>query len=136
MEIKAYETLHDDAKYIRIKVFVEEQGFNEEFDTTDNICTHIVLYDENKPVATVRFYKENNDYYIGRLAVLKEYRGLHLGAKAVKEAERLIAQKGGKTVILHSQWQAKEFYEKQGYTQFGECDYDESCLHCWMKKSL
>lgn len=138
MILKSYDALTDEAKYVRTAVFVEEQGFKEEFDALDDISTHIVAFDEDKPVGNVRFYydSDKNDYFIGRLAVLKEYRGSGLGALLVKEAQRLAKQMGAKRILLHSQVQAKNFYLKQGYTEFGEQDFDEGCPHQWMKKVL
>ena len=136
MVTENYNFLPDEAKEIRIKVFVEEQGFKQEFDELDSICTHLVTFDNDNPCATVRFYEQNSVYYIGRLAVLKEYRSKHLGAKIVNEAERLIKAKGGKEIRLHSQVQAMPFYQKQGYIPFGEQDFDEDCPHQWMKKEI
>lgn len=43
-EIKLFSTgLPEDAKQIRTAVFVDEQGFHEEFDETDDISIHAVL---------------------------------------------------------------------------------------------
>ena len=36
MEIEMYEQLPEDAKRIRVKVFMEEQGFENEFDDIEN----------------------------------------------------------------------------------------------------
>ena len=72
MNAKTYTTLPQEAKDIRIKVFIKEQGFENEFDDIDQISSHIVVFDETKPVGTCRFFKENNHYTIGRVAVLKE----------------------------------------------------------------
>ena len=136
MITKNYVVLPKEAKEIRIKVFMNEQGFKDEFDELDKICTHLVTFDGDIPCATVRFYGQNGAYYIGRLAVIKEYRGKHLGAVIVNEAEKLIKEKDGKEIRLHSQVQAMPFYAKQGYTPFGEQDFDEDCPHMWMKKEL
>lgn len=138
MDIKNYNALPDEARYIRMTVFVEEQGFNEEFDTIDGISTHLVMFDAEKAVATGRFYfdAQRREYLIGRLAVLMEYRGKGCGAELVKEAERLIRQRGGKTVSLHAQCRARAFYERLGYVPFGESDFDEDCPHQWMRKAL
>lgn len=138
MDIKIYEkVLPDEAKYVRETVFVMEQGFKEEFDTTDNISVHLVAFDDGKAAGTCRYYKDDeNIFYIGRLAVLKEYRCLHVGSELLKAAQESIKAKGGKIIRLHSQWQARKFYEKQGYKTFGKADYDESCLHIWMEKKL
>ena len=95
MITKSYDTLPQCAKDIRINVFIKEQGFQEEFDKLDGISDHLVTFDGDKPCATVRFYEQDGIYYIGRLAVLKEYRSKHLGAKIVNEAEKIIKEKGG-----------------------------------------
>ena len=141
MEIKSYNALPPQARLIREEVFVKEQGFREEFDSIDKISTHIVITDGDKPVAVGRFYCKNNprgekEYFIGRLAVMREYRGRGIGASVIKEAERLIKEQDGSCVLLHSQCRAAEFYEKQGYKKFGEIDYDEDCPHIWMRKFL
>lgn len=134
--IKNFAVLPEDAKNIRTTVFVEEQGFCEEFDDIDNISAHLVLYCNNQPAAVCRFYCESNQYFIGRLATLKQYRGNGFGAMLVAEAERLIKETGGESVMLHSQCRAMAFYEKAGYVPFGESDFDEDCPHQWMKKTL
>lgn len=117
-------------------MFINEQGFQEEFDELDGISNHLVTFDGDKPCATVRFYEQDGIYYIGRLAVLKEYRSHHLGAKIVNEAEKIIKEKGGREIRLHSQVQAMPFYQKQGYIPFGKQDFDEDCPHQWMKKEI
>lgn len=138
MTLKSYDTLPDESVFVRTAVFVEEQGFKEEFDDIDDISTHIVAFDLDKPVGNVRFFFDRNKgkYIIGRLAVLKNYRSFGVGAMLIKEAERLAKKKGASEICLHSQVQAKQFYIKQGYTEFGEQDFDEDCPHQWMKKNL
>ena len=79
MNTKIFTSLPQDAKDIRIEVFMNEQGFENEFDEIDTISHHIVVFDEGKPIGTCRFFKENNHYTIGRVAVLKEYRNQHIG---------------------------------------------------------
>lgn len=133
---KIYKSLPDEAKYIRTKVFVEEQGFKEEFDSIDNTCTHMVMFESNAPCAVVRYCKSGEKYVIGRLAVIKEYRGSGIGAKIIAEAEKSIKAEGGREIVLHSQCRAMPFYEKQGYSPFGEIEYEEYCPHMWMKKEL
>lgn len=79
MNTKTYTTLPQEAKDIRIEVFMKEQGFENEFDKIDTISHHIVVFDEGKPIGTCRFFKENDHYTIGRVAVLKAYRNQHIG---------------------------------------------------------
>lgn len=140
MNIKVYtDGLPEEAKEIREKVFVEEQGFQEEFDSVDTEAAHIVVYlDKEQPAATCRVFwdGEMQSYVIGRLAVRREYRGMNLGAVAVEEAERYICEKGGCQIVLHAQCRVRAFYEKLGFAIYGEPDEEEGCPHIWMKKRL
>lgn len=138
MAVKSFDYLPEEAKKIRTKVFVEEQGFKEEFDKTDQRAIHLVCFENEKPTATCRIFQGEADgeYILGRLAVMKEYRGKNIGAKMLESAEKAVREKNGKYIILHSQVQAKVFYAKQGYTEFGEVEEEEGCPHIWMKKIL
>ncbi len=139
MKTEIFNSPPPEAMDIRIKVFVEEQGFYDEFDDTDNIATHFIIYsDDGLAVATCRVFPSEIEgrFYLGRLAVLKEYRGKGFGSKIVSEAEKHLISKGCKEIWLHSQCQATPFYEKLGYIQFGEIEDDQGQPHIWMKKEL
>ncbi len=138
MIIKVFNSLPKDALDLRITVFVDEQGFVDEVDEFDDVATHLVMYDNEKPIATCRFFlKEDNETYMfGRLCVLKEYRGKHLGREMLKSTEEIVKEKGGKAIILHSQYHAKPFYEKCGFTQQGAIDYEQNKPHAWMRKEV
>jgi predicted GNAT family N-acyltransferase len=138
MVTKVYDYLPQDAKQIRTAVFVDEQGFKEEFDKIDSTAVHLMIYDGDKPVATCRFFwnEEKQSYTVGRIAVIKEYRMKGLGSRILKEAENQIRLLGGKTVCLHAQTRARGFYEKQGYVQKGGIEYEEYCPHVWMWKDI
>lgn len=88
MNTKIFTTFPQEAKDIRIEVFVKEEGFKNEFDEIDTISHHIVAFDEGKPIGTCRFFKENDHYTIGRVAVLKEYRNQHIGNLLIRTAEK------------------------------------------------
>lgn len=138
MKIKEFDYLPDGAKTIREKVFMEEQGFQNEFDETDKTAIHVVMSDGEKAVATCRIYKseQNGPFIVGRVAVLKELRGNGLGAELVRGIEPIVLSHGGKTIALHSQCTATDFYKKLGYTEYGEIELDEGCPHIWMKKEI
>ncbi len=138
MEIKIYNSLPEDALKLRITVFVDEQGFVDEVDDFDKIATHLVMYDGEKAVATCRFYlKEDKETYMfGRLCVLKEYRGKALGREMLKKSEEIVKEKGGKAIILHAQYHAKDFYIRCVFTQQGEIDYEQNKPHAWMRKEV
>lgn len=139
MKILMYDYFPDYAKEIRREVFTNEQGFQNEFDETDNTAAHFVLFEENKePAATCRVFwnEEMGAYTLGRLAVIKKYRGRNMGSVMVKEAEKYVREKGGKNLILHAQCRAADFYKKLGFEEFGDVGDDEGCPHIWMKKSI
>ena len=138
MEVKIFKELTTEAKMIRTKVFMEEQGFHNEVDEKDRISIHIVLFELSKPVATCRIYysKERQCYVIGRIAVLKDYRGLNVGSKLLNEAEKEILDRNGSIVELSAQVRASVFYEKNGYYSLDDIHVDEGCPHVWMRKEL
>ncbi len=137
MEVKVYYTLPSEAIDIRNEVFVVEQGFTEEFDTDDKTAIHLIGFIDGQAVATSRIL-DNHDgsYYIGRIAVRKQFRKIGCGGRIIARAEEVIKENGGKTVLIHSQDHAVPFYEKQGYTLTGETDIDEGCPHFMLSKTL
>lgn len=137
-KFRSFETLPDDAAAIRETVFCKEQGFEREFDEIDARATHLLLYVDNRPAAVCRYYREDgkNAWHIGRIAVLKEFRGLGLGAKILQESERLIQDAGGKIAIIGGQTRVAEFYRKMGYEDTGEEYLDEGCPHVRLSKKL
>ena len=139
MKISIHESFPDDAKEIRRAVFIDEQGFQSEYDEIDNIAVHMVLLDEGEiPVATCRvFWNETmNAYTLGRFAVLKKYRGRKIGSVMMKEVEKYVRDKGGTDIVLHAQCQVTDFYKKLGFTEFGNIEEEQGCPHIWMRKSI
>lgn len=136
MITKEYNYLPEDARLIRSEVFVKEQGFNEEFDEIDDIATHIVIYERKSPISTCRIYfdTKKQSFVVGRIAVIKEYRGKNIGSRMLSFVEENIRKNGGKCVILSAQVRVVEFYEKQGYKKQGVEYLEEDCPHIWMKK--
>ena len=135
MEIKIYDYLQEDAIFIRTEVFIKEQKFRNEFDELDKVSTHLVIYDNEIPVGTCRFYKVDNDKYVlGRIAVVCNYRGLGIGKMILEEAENYIVEAGGKEINLSAQVRVQDFYIKMGYMSEGQPYLDEYCPHIAMKK--
>lgn len=134
MDNKIYDFLHPDAKFIRQMVFMKEQGFENEFDEIDDQARHVVIYSQLQPVATCRFYQAaDGTYHIGRICVLMEYRGAHLGSQLLQLAEDEI-RKEANEVYLDAQVRAMGFYEANGYIGYGEEFDDEGVPHKHMKK--
>lgn len=131
--------LEDNPEACRIRqaVFVDEQGFHNEFDEIDPEAWHVVLWEDGAALATGRvFPKQDSDgvWTIGRVAVLKPYRGKGLGALVVQKLEQVAAQHGAKAFILSAQVRAQGFYEAIGYHAKGETYLDEYCPHVTMTK--
>lgn len=141
MKVEKLDYLSQDAINIRRDVFMVEQGYqeNDEFDDIDDLSIHFVVYKDNKAVATCRvFYDvDKKSYIIGRVAVLKEYRGLGLGANLIIEVEKQIRDVDGGAIMLSGQVRVQKFYEKLGFTTASESYLDEENVpHIWMKKNL
>ena len=111
MQLEAYDFLPEDAKRIREAVFMKEQGFKNEFDDIDLLALHLILYDGSQPAATCRLFPaaEQGVYLLGRLAVVKTYRGQKLGQRMLREAEAIAARKGAAELRLHAQCRASRF---------------------------
>lgn len=138
INFKISNSLSDDEKMIRKTVFIDEQGFNVEFDDTDVYSRHLVMYIDDNPVGCCRFFKNDDEtkYHIGRIAVLKQYRGHGYGEKIVTEAENTVKQLGADCITLSAQVRASGFYQKCGYKKCGKIYFDECCEHIDMIKHL
>lgn len=128
--------LQTDSKILREKIFVIEQGFQNEFDELDPIALHVILYDEDIPCATGRLYEEDGVYHIGRICVDLAYRGHCLGTSIMELLEQRVRELQGDRVVLSAQQQAIGFYEKSGYHPVGEEYLDEHCPHQMMEKQI
>ena len=68
------------ARKVRTAVFMEEQGYKNEFDDHDADAVHLCIYDGEEGIATARSYqKPDGVWVLGRVAVLRERRGHRLG---------------------------------------------------------
>lgn len=131
-------SLTKDEIFIRRTVFVEEQGFKTEFDNIDGKSVHMVMYKDSLPIACLRYYRESSpgEYTIGRIAVLKEYRGQNYGVMIMEEAQRQLKNAGCTQLGLSAQVRACGFYRKLGYKEKGKIYFDEHCEHIHMEKEL
>lgn len=135
MVTKVFYKFPKEAKKVREKVFIHEQGFSYDHDEIDNIAIHMVIFDNNTPIAACRVFESEKSgiYVLGRLAVQKECRGKGVGSMLVESVKEYVSYIGGKSLILHSQLHAKEFYSKLGFEEYGEIEYEDNCPHIWMK---
>lgn len=124
---------------IRRAVFIDEQGYTEqaEFDAADEACPHLVLLDGDTPVATGRvLLQPDGNAKLGRIAVLKAYRGQHLGETVVRELLQYAKQHGAVYAKISAQCHAIPFYEKFGFQVQGEMYPDGPIPHRDMEMTL
>ena len=135
----AYQTailkqLNEGCAAVRKAVFMEEQGFQQEFDDVDDRAYHVLIQDGERPVATGRLFTEDGETYL--IGVLSAYRGQHLGEHVVTALEQQAKACGAKCITLSAQCRAAGFYEKLGYTKTEEYHMDEFCPHVTMRKAF
>lgn len=126
-----------DALKVRTDVFVKEQGYptEEEYDDMDEKSWHVVLYDNSLPVAVGRMYSlEKGVYKLGRIAVEKRLRKTGLGERIMREMMQRAVELGAHSFSLSAQTHAQGFYEKLGFTAYGEVYMEGHVPHIAMKR--
>ena len=127
-----------DALDLRRVVFVEEQGVPPELeiDDEDKAAIHLVTTIGERVVATLRISTMGHAHRIGRVAVQREFRRRSIASRLVERAGRLIAENGGREIVLHAQIQTVDFYRRLGYRAEGDVEMDAGIPHIWMRKRL
>ena len=160
MDIQLKTGCFDDAALVRRAVFVDEQGYEIEFDQIDEAsdCIHVTLYADGQLAGCSRVFPEELEraadvealvppacdmdegvaagetYIMGRVAVLSTMRRRGLASKIIEAAAR---DAGAKLIKLHAQEYVLPLYVKAGYTQIAPVDYeDEGQPHAWMAKRM
>ena len=123
LQIGVWSRLQQDAKWIRTLVFIEEQQIpeTEEWDAHDAVSLHFVMYHDAQPIATARLLENRS---IGRVAVLKSYRGLNIGNMLMQAIIDYAKQQHLPDLKLSAQVYATGFYERLGFRQRGDV-YDD-----------
>ena len=103
---------------VRENVFIEEQNLNasDEWDNLDEISRHVCLI-SSFPIGTGRLCPDGR---IGRLSVIKNYRGNGCGKTLLNGLEKIAISLNFKQVYVHAQRPAILFYKKAGYLEVGK----------------
>lgn len=135
IELLPWEKARQYAAPIRFTVFVEEQGVPRdlELDEMDAKCIHAVAFEGNLPVATARLLP---DGHIGRMAVLKEWRGRGIGGLILKKLMDKARERGDREVVLAAQVHALAFYRAHGFVEEGTEYLEAGIPHRDMRRSL
>lgn len=129
---------YKDSLDIRMTVFVKEQQVSIEEEVLDEEpCTHFIVYQQKTAIATARLFpKTDKRAYVQRVAVLKDYRGQHIGQQLITHMETAAKEMGFSELKLGAQTHALGFYEQLGYKAFGEEYLDAGIWHYDMLKTI
>ena len=122
-----------DAYRVRFQVFVKEQNVPEhiEIDDIDRIAQHM-LHTGIMLLLAGRLFVQDGRYYLGRIAVLPEYRKQNTGALIVKSLLKKAFDSGADEVHIHAQISVRGFYEKLGFIPYGKPFYEAGIEHISM----
>lgn len=126
------------AFYVRREVFIKEQNVPEaeELDEADLSSHHVVVYANARPVATGRLFKDGETWLVGRISVLKEYRGKQVGKLVVDKLLEKAVKMGAGEIHIHAQTHAVSFYENFGFVAYGEPFLETNIEHISMVKKI
>ncbi len=130
-----YEENQKDICRIRFEVFVVEQNVPEglEIDGLDDEAKHVLAYIDDEAIGTGRIL---SDGHIGRVAVLKKYRGLGIGNSVMRELIKWAQQNKLEKLWLSSQWHAHSFYIDLGFVCEGDIYEEAGIDHIKMYRTL
>ena len=130
-----FSELEADIRFVRDGVFVDEQGWSaaEVYDEEDHSCVQAVAYRGDDPVGVARCWFDGG-WHVGRVGVLREFRGRHIGVKIMQAVMEHIASLGGTEIHLHSQVERQGFYEGLGFEVCGDVYLQGKIEHVPMKR--
>ena len=116
---------------IRLRVFVREQRVPRkiELDSDDEKAMHLLAFFQGKAVGTARVVVKGRAAKIGRMAVLKSWRGRGIGNALLKRALKLARTRGVSHIYLHAQVSVIGFYEKSGFRCTGRIFIEAGIPH-------
>lgn len=126
----------DEAFKVRKAVFIAEQKVPEflERDEFDDHAQHLLVYDNDMPIATGRFFNTGSHFKLGRICVLKPYRGMELGRSLMERLLEKAQEAGVERLYIDSQVNAIGFYRKFGFKEYGGMFDDAGISHISMVK--
>lgn len=136
VEIVSWEEAATALRVVRTAVFIREQQVPEEleWDQFDAVSVHaLAVNNAGQPVGTARLLP---DGHIGRMAVLKEWRGQGLGSALLTKLLQVLVKRHQFQAQLHAQTSAILFYKKFGFEIVGEEFIEAGIPHVKMTLSI
>jgi len=124
---------------VRTEVFIHEQRIPEalEWDDKDSHALHALATDSaGIPVGTGRLLLKGELAQIGRLAVLRAWRGRGVGASLLHCLVEEARQRGAGSAFLNAQTTAVPFYERFNFVCEGEEFFEDGIPHYRMTRAL
>ncbi len=124
---------------LRRIVFIKEQNVpvTREVDGLDGDAIHLLAFQDDEPAGTARILVRGDTGKIGRVCVLKHYRGTGLGADLINAAlDQMRGIDGVKTAKLGAQVNAAGFYQALGFAEIGDEYMDAGIRHIDMERTL
>lgn len=104
-----------------------------ELDEMDAKSLHAVAFGNRVAVGTGRLLP---DGHIGRMAVLKEWRGRGVGSLILKGLVDAARSRGDREIVLSAQVHATAFYRAHGFVEEGTEYMDAGIPHVDMRRAL
>ena len=136
IELMSWDEAREKASPIRFAVFVEEQRvpIEIEWDDQDVKSLHALAYsDAGDAIATGRLLP---DGHIGRMAVLKQWRGKGVGGAILERLIGVARERGDQRIELFAQTHALAFYRAHGFVDHGEGFEEAGIPHQAMRRKL
>ena len=120
---------------IREKVFIEEQKVTSqlEWDGMDKDAIHFLAFKDKKGVGCARAFVIQNRMQLGRMAVLREYRGEGIGSALIETAMTLAKLNQLYAIDISAQCHAIDFYNKFRFEVTSDMYLDAEIPHRDMK---
>jgi predicted GNAT family N-acyltransferase len=141
IEFSSWSQCAEEIMPIRFEVFVDEQDVPPELeeDEFDQDATHAILQFYGVTIGTARIFQKVKDskvFYIGRLSVLKKYRGLGLGQYLMQALINKAKEFGAAECVLHAQSPTQSFYETFGFKPCSDTFTEAGIEHVKMQLYL
>lgn len=137
IELLDWEKARTTAGPIRYAIFFGEPDAPPgiELDEQDKDCVHAIAYSnaDGKPVGTGRLMPDGT---IGRMAVLKDWRRLGVGAALLDALTAEARKRDYKQVMVSVPLQAADFYRSNGFVADGKVFEEAGSLYEKMRKEL
>ena len=138
-ELQYYHELSADLLYLILKtrqeVFILEQQCNYlDADNLDQCSRHLMGLQDGKLIAYMRIVNKDALYdhiSLGRILVIKEYRGMGLGCELMNKAIELIAV-DKESIVMSAQSYLIEFYQNFGFQTIGDQYLEDNIPHIKM----